>query len=395
MEDAETGEQLYVDTHDKAFRRTFSGGGRAARDDASDRVQAIRRRRRVAVDRRGPGRGDRPDGGAPPAAAARSHVVHLAADARARAADPARRARLPRRGAPAAAAARPRYRLLGDDRRAVVGAAASAPRAGCRAPLMLVGLAVLVIAMARPQGVISVPRVEGTVILAFDVSGSMAATDLPPTRMEAAKAAARAFVEQPAADASGSGSSPSATAGCPSRSRPTIRRRSRRRSTGSARSAARRSPAASQSALGVIAAADADPAAGYYTNRSPGPTVAPTPVPAGSHADAVRHPAERRREHDLARPAGRGQGRGRSRHPHLHRRHRQRRRGDDRRRGLQDPQPARRGPAASDRHHHRRHVLRGRAIRTSCRRSTTPSRRASSSDPKRWRSPRSSPAPGC
>ena len=61
---------------------------------------------------------------------------------------------------------------------------------------MLVGLAVLVIAMARPQGVISVPRVEGTVILAFDVSGSMAATDLPPTRMEAAKAAARAFVER-------------------------------------------------------------------------------------------------------------------------------------------------------------------------------------------------------
>jgi Ca-activated chloride channel family protein len=37
----------------------------------------------------------------------------------------------------------------------------------------------------------------------------------------------------------------------------------------------------------VIATAEADPAAGYYTNPSPGPTVAPTPVPAGSHADAV------------------------------------------------------------------------------------------------------------
>ena len=55
MEDAETGEQLYVDTHDKAFRRAVRrGGGRAARDDARDGVQASRRRRRVAVDRRGP-----------------------------------------------------------------------------------------------------------------------------------------------------------------------------------------------------------------------------------------------------------------------------------------------------------------------------------------------------
>ena len=42
-------------------------------------------------------------------------------------------------------------------------------------------------------------RIEGTVILAFDVSGSMAADDLKPTRMEAAKAAARDFVAAPAA----------------------------------------------------------------------------------------------------------------------------------------------------------------------------------------------------
>ena len=44
------------------------------------------------------------------------------------------------------------------------------------------------------------PRFEGTVILSFDVSGSMAADDMAPTRMEAAKAAARGFVErQPSA----------------------------------------------------------------------------------------------------------------------------------------------------------------------------------------------------
>jgi Ca-activated chloride channel family protein len=47
---------------------------------------------------------------------------------------------------------------------------------------------------------VSEPRREGTVVLAFDVSNSMAATDLKPSRMDAAKAAARAFVEkQPAA----------------------------------------------------------------------------------------------------------------------------------------------------------------------------------------------------
>jgi len=61
------------------------------------------------------------------------------------------------------------------------------------------GLAVLLLALARPQMVISLPRLQGTVILAFDVSGSMAADDLKPTRMEAAKEAARTFVDrQPA-----------------------------------------------------------------------------------------------------------------------------------------------------------------------------------------------------
>lgn len=60
----------------------------------------------------------------------------------------------------------------------------------------LLALAILILALARPEAVVSLPRVEGTVILAFDVSGSMAADDLAPTRMEAAKVAARAFIEQ-------------------------------------------------------------------------------------------------------------------------------------------------------------------------------------------------------
>jgi Ca-activated chloride channel family protein len=62
--------------------------------------------------------------------------------------------------------------------------------------LFLTGLTILLIALARPQTVVDLPRVSGTVILAFDVSGSMAADDMKPSRMEAAKAAAREFVQR-------------------------------------------------------------------------------------------------------------------------------------------------------------------------------------------------------
>ncbi len=60
----------------------------------------------------------------------------------------------------------------------------------------LAGLAVLIVALARPRTVVGLPVVQGTVILAFDVSGSMAADDMKPTRMNAAKAAAQQFVER-------------------------------------------------------------------------------------------------------------------------------------------------------------------------------------------------------
>ena len=62
--------------------------------------------------------------------------------------------------------------------------------------LFLISFAILTTALARPQAAVSLPHIEGTVILAFDVSGSMAADDLAPTRMEAAKAAARGFVDR-------------------------------------------------------------------------------------------------------------------------------------------------------------------------------------------------------
>jgi len=67
------------------------------------------------------------------------------------------------------------------------------------AMIFLAGLTILLFSLARPQATISVPKIEGTVMLTFDVSGSMAADDFQPTRMEAAKVAAHQFVEnQPA-----------------------------------------------------------------------------------------------------------------------------------------------------------------------------------------------------
>jgi Ca-activated chloride channel family protein len=58
--------------------------------------------------------------------------------------------------------------------------------------LFLIGLTVMVVALAT----VTLPSQQGTIILTFDVSGSMRADDIKPSRLEAAKAAARAFVEK-------------------------------------------------------------------------------------------------------------------------------------------------------------------------------------------------------
>ena len=62
--------------------------------------------------------------------------------------------------------------------------------------LFAIALAALVIALARPQATVRTPKREGTVVVAMDVSNSMAATDITPSRIEAAKTAARAFVRR-------------------------------------------------------------------------------------------------------------------------------------------------------------------------------------------------------
>jgi Ca-activated chloride channel family protein len=186
------------------------------------------------------------------------------------------------------------YRLLDGRRRrrvagfgGLAGAQLARGRPGLRhyisPAFVLLGLTVLVVALARPQAVVSLPRVEGTVILAFDVSGSMAADDLKPTRMEAAKAAARTFVErQPPSVLVGvvAFSESGLSVQVPTNDQATvvaaINRLAPTRGTSLARGIL--------TSLEAIAIAETDPAVDYYT-RSPAPE--PAPVPPGSHDSAV------------------------------------------------------------------------------------------------------------
>ena len=64
------------------------------------------------------------------------------------------------------------------------------------AALTLIALAALVVAMARPQAVVAVPRDDATVVLTMDSSASMTATDVAPTRLDAAKSAASSFLDR-------------------------------------------------------------------------------------------------------------------------------------------------------------------------------------------------------
>jgi Ca-activated chloride channel homolog len=64
------------------------------------------------------------------------------------------------------------------------------------AALALAALAALVVAMARPQAVVAVPRDDATVLLTMDSSASMTATDVAPTRLDAAKSASSSFLDE-------------------------------------------------------------------------------------------------------------------------------------------------------------------------------------------------------
>jgi Ca-activated chloride channel family protein len=80
-------------------------------------------------------------------------------------------------------------------RRALAGRPSTAWRRHVPPVLVLASLAIAAVALARPALRVPIPRERTTIILVLDVSGSMQANDMFPSRLEAAKRAARTFVD--------------------------------------------------------------------------------------------------------------------------------------------------------------------------------------------------------
>ena len=157
--------------------------------------------------------------------------------------------------------------------------------------MAVLGLTLMALAISRPQAVVPLPRTEGTVILAFDISASMSATDLTPTRMGAARAAAKEFVSrQPSSVTIGvvAFSDSGVAVQTPVTDRDTILAAIDRLSPEKGTSVAR----GIQASLNAIAVAEQGYSGNnYYTNATPAPvaspTATPTPVPSGYHAPAA------------------------------------------------------------------------------------------------------------
>jgi len=151
--------------------------------------------------------------------------------------------------------------------------------------LLLCGLSLLTVAMARPEATVRLPRLGGTVILAFDVSGSMAADDFQPTRLDAAKKAAQGFVNrQPLGVQIGvvafsdSGFAVQAPTDDRDAILAAISRLSPQRGTSLANGIL--------ISLNTIAASQ-NPATNFYSNSTPEPTPSPTPLPPGQYTSAA------------------------------------------------------------------------------------------------------------
>jgi Ca-activated chloride channel family protein len=153
--------------------------------------------------------------------------------------------------------------------------------------LLLGALATLVVALARPVAIVSVPAGQTTIILTLDVSRSMCANDIAPNRLLAAEAAAASFIQR---QASTTRIGIVAFAGfaeivqAPTNDQEVLLDVVESLTTG------RRTAVGSAILKAVDAIAEIDPSVAPTTTEDPNgspPPDAPAPVPKGAYAPAI------------------------------------------------------------------------------------------------------------
>jgi len=149
--------------------------------------------------------------------------------------------------------------------------------------LFIVALGPLVMAMARPVAIVAVPTDQTAIILTIDVSGSMCSSDIPPSRLEAAEAAAAAFIKNQTASARigiVAFSSYAEVVQAPTNDRAALLAALQTLATG------RRTAIGDGILASIDAIAEIDPAVAKSVSDTSGGT-APVPVPKGDYAPDI------------------------------------------------------------------------------------------------------------
>jgi Ca-activated chloride channel family protein len=149
--------------------------------------------------------------------------------------------------------------------------------------LFIVALGALVMAMARPVAIVAVPTDQTSIILTIDVSGSMCSSDIPPSRLEAAEAAAAAFIKNQTASARigiVAFSSYAEVVQAPTNDRAALLAALQTLATG------RRTAIGDGILASIDAIAEIDPAVAKSVSDTSGGT-APVPVPKGDYAPDI------------------------------------------------------------------------------------------------------------
>lgn len=152
--------------------------------------------------------------------------------------------------------------------------------------LVALALVVLIVAAARPQATVALPRPEGTLMLTFDVSASMGAEDVAPSRLDAAKVVARQIVDLKPAGV---------VVGVVAFSNAAMSVQAPTDDTAAVLAAIERMAPTDGTSLGsgILATLDAidraraETPAEYYSNRTPEPSAAPLAVAPGSDTGTV------------------------------------------------------------------------------------------------------------